>query len=176
LGVGKYLAKLGVKNYDEIDWDQSISLGEIKVKGVPANHFSSRGLFDRDKTLWCGYLLNFGGYKIYFVGDTGYGPNFTKVGKEEGTIDLALIPIGAYLPAWFMSPIHISPQQAVQVHMDIQSKQSMAMHFGTFPLADDGMHTPVDELRKALKQQGLNEDNFIIPNEGGVYSFDLNHL
>lgn len=173
LGVGKFLSKMGIDNHTDLDWDQTTILDSISVKGVSANHFTSRGLFDRDKTLWCGYLLNFGGYKIYYAGDTGYGPNFKKIGEEEKSIDLALIPIGAYLPRWFMSPIHISPEQAVEVHLDVKSKQSIACHFGTFPLADDGMHTPPRELKKALSTKNISEEEFIVPDEGGVYSFKI---
>lgn len=173
LGVGGYLSKLGINDSIELDWDATTSFGELDIKGISANHFTSRGLFDRDKTLWCGFLLNFNGYKCYFVGDTGYGPNFKQLGEQERQIDLALIPIGAYLPKWFMSPIHISPAEAVQVHKDINSKQSIAMHFGTFPLADDGMHTPQKELKKAISNKDMNEDEFIIPDEGGVYTFKL---
>lgn len=173
LGVGKFLSKLGVEKYNEFDWGQEEQFGNISIKGVAANHFTSRGLFDRDKTLWCGYLLNFDGYKLYFMGDSGYGPNFKVLGEQEKTIDLALIPIGAYLPKWFMSPIHVSPSEAVQVHQDINAKQSIAMHFGTFPLADDGMHTPVTELKKSLALNGISEEEFMVPDEGGVYSFGI---
>lgn len=173
LGVGKFLSKLGVTESTELDWGQTEKFKSCNIKGIPANHFSSRGLFDRDKTLWCGYLLKFGDYKIYFLGDSGYGPNFKKLGEEEGNIDLAMIPIGAYLPKWFMSPIHISPEEAVQVHQDVKAKQSIAMHFGTFPLADDGMETPIKELRTALAKSKLSEDEFMVPDEGGVYTFNM---
>lgn len=173
LGVGSYLDKLDIQNKVEIDWYQNTSVGQLDIKGIPANHFTSRGLFDRDKTLWCGYLFNFEGYKIYFAGDSGYGPNFKTLGEQEQSIDLALIPIGAYKPEWFMSPIHISPDQAVQVHQDINAKQSIAMHFGTFPLADDGMYTPQKDLKQSLDQRGINSEKFIIPDEGKSYVFKI---
>lgn len=173
LGVGKFLSKLGVTDSSELDWGQTENIDSCSIKGIPANHFSSRGLFDRDKTLWCGYLLKFGDYKIYFLGDSGYGSNFKTLGEEEGSIDLALIPIGAYLPKWFMSPIHVSPEEAVQVHKDVRAKQSIAMHFGTFPLADDAMETPIQELRKALAKSNLPKEEFMVPDEGGVYTFSM---
>ena len=110
----------------------------ITVRSMPAQHFSGRGMFDRDRTLWCGYLLEHGGKKVYFAGDSGYGDFFKEIGKKEGPMDVSLIPIGAYLPTWFMSPIHISPPEAVKVHQDVKSKVSIGMHFGTFPLADEG--------------------------------------
>ncbi len=173
LGVGAYFNKLGIDDVEEIDWHQKINKSNIVIKGVPGSHFTSRGLFDRDKTLWCGYLLEIDGYKIYFAGDTGYGDNFKAMGEQEGVIDLALIPIGAYKPEWFMSPIHISPDQAVQVHNDVNAKQSIAMHFGTFPLADDGMDTPAKDLLIALDKYGVNKEKFIIPDEGKSYVFDM---
>jgi len=173
LGVSEFLEKLGVTNKEEIDWHQKITRSSIDIKGVPASHFTSRGLFDRDKTLWCGYLIDYKGYKIYFVGDSGYGPNFKVMGEQDGPIDLALIPIGAYKPEWFMSPIHISPDEAVQVHQDVRSKQSIAMHFGTFPLADDAMDTPAKDLEIALKKYGVAENEFIVPEEGKSYIFKV---
>ena len=175
LGVAAFFQKKGIQNVEEIDWHQNIDLTNAIIRGVPASHFTSRGIFDRDKTLWCGYLLNINGYKIYFAGDTGYGPNFKELGTQEKTIDLALIPIGAYKPQWFMSPIHISPDEAVQVHLDVNAKQSIAMHFGTFLLADDGMFTPVNDLKKALDKYQISQDQFLVPDEGKSYLFDLDN-
>ena len=173
LGMKKSIQKLGGKRVDEIDWNQSFNFQKISITGTPANHFTSRGLFDRDKTLWCGYLLQFDHHKLYFVGDTGYGPNFKKIGKQYGPIDICLIPIGAYKPEWFMEPIHISPPQAIQVHKDIQSVQSIAMHFGTFPLADDGQGTAEKELAQAMDESNVDAMTFIVPDEGHSYDFEV---
>ncbi len=171
LGMQKAVERLGSNKVEQIDWFQTVHFQKIKITGTPANHFSSRGLFDRDCTLWCGFLLDYNRHKIYFVGDTGYGPNFKEIGNKYGPIDLAMIPIGAYKPEWFMGPIHITPIEAIQVHKDIQSKQSIAMHFGTFPLADDGQGTAEKELRLSLKSTNLDETDFIIPDEGYIMDF-----
>lgn len=172
LGMKNAIEKLGGNKVEEIDWHQSIEFEKLNITGTPANHFTSRGFFDRDKTLWCGYLLQFGKHKLYFVGDTGYGPNFKEIGNTHGPIDISLIPIGAYKPEWFMGPIHISPPQAIQVHKDIQSIQSIAMHFGTFPLADDGQDTAQNELILAMKNEKMDPSKFLIPDEGFSYDFE----
>ncbi len=169
LGLSDFVRQLGATAIVELDWWQSHDLGSLKVKALPANHFSSRGLFDRDKTLWAGYMLEAAGEKIYFVGDTGYSDIFKKIGAQEGPIDLALVPIGAYLPKWFMSPIHISPEEAAQVHLDLGVKQSMAMHFGTFPLAGDNPERSARELRAAMLEKQIATEDFMIPEEGFCY-------
>lgn len=173
LGMKKSVEKLGSKRVREIDWHQTVEQEKLKITATPANHFTSRGIFDRDKTLWCGYMLQFGNHKLYFVGDTGYGPNFKEIGNKYGPIDISLIPIGAYKPEWFMGPIHISPTQALDVHNDIQSIQSIAMHFGTFPLADDGQGTAEKELAIAMKEVNFDPSTFIVPDEGFSYDYQI---
>ena len=88
--------------------------------------------------------------EIYFAGDSGYGSHFKRIGEKFTNIKLALIPIGAFRPRWFMSPVHIAPDEAVKVHLEVRSQQSVGIHFGTFPLADDGELEPLEELKKAL--------------------------
>lgn len=171
LGVDKLLQKIGCSNVQAFDWGDKASVKNIEVKCTPANHFSARGMFDRNKTLWCGYLLYIENFKLYFVGDTGYGDQFKKIGEQEGEIDLALIPIGAYMPEWFMSPIHISPPEAVQVHKDIRAKNSIAKHFGTFPLADDNPERSTHYLNQSLEKEGISQETFLIPDEGHSYLY-----
>jgi len=170
LGVKAYLTKKGVKNVVELDWWGSTNPG-IPIKALPAQHFSGRGTFDRDKTLWCGYLLEVNGKKLYFAGDSGYGEFFKEIGKNEGPMDISLIPIGAYEPKWFMSPIHVSPAQAIQIHKDVNSQQSVAMHFGTFTLADEGQGKAEEDLILELDKQGISQEKFIIPSEGTPIKF-----
>lgn len=166
LGVEQYLNGHEIYNTVQLDWWDSYSTPEgLSLTAVPARHFSGRGVFDRNTTLWCGYVLHSSVGNMYFAGDTGYGDFFKKIDRKFGPIHTSIIPIGAYLPRWFMSPIHLSPQEAVQVHRDVRSGQSFAMHFGTFPLADDGMFDGVLALRKELEEHGL-EDEFHILKEG----------
>ena len=170
LGLTAQVKKYGALKITELDWWQASTVNNLSVTATPANHFSSRGLFDRDKTLWCGYHLRAAdGLSLYYAGDTGYSNIFKEIGRRVGPMDLSFIPIGAYLPEWFMSPIHISPPQAVQVHKDVQSHKSVAMHFGTFPLADDNPERSKAALMASRSEQGLADDAFIIPKEGVTY-------
>jgi L-ascorbate metabolism protein UlaG (beta-lactamase superfamily) len=162
LGVKAFLEQEGCRNVQEMDWRQSLAVNDsTTIHCVPAQHFSGRGLFDRNATLWAGYIIDSKvAGKLYFVGDTGYGPFLKDIGRQFGPLRLALIPIGAYKPPWFMSPIHCSPAEAVQIHTDVRSEQSVAIHFGTFPLADDGSTEPVDDLAKALVAKNIPADRF----------------
>ena len=172
LGVGAFIKHLGSGHTHDMDWWEQTELSSgIPIVAVPAQHFSGRGTFDRDATLWCGYVIKSRAGNIYFAGDSGYGDFFKTIGKEFGEMAVSLIPIGAYLPQWFMSPIHISPEEAVQVHKDVNSKITLGMHFGTFPLADDGPERPKTDLKKALKEAGIDPGEFIIPFEGKAARF-----
>ncbi|MCG8310296.1 MAG: MBL fold metallo-hydrolase [Cytophagales bacterium] len=167
LGVGQFIESLGSKRVSDMDWWQTVEmLNGLKISCVPAQHFSGRGTNDRDATLWCGYVITLEGENIYFAGDTGYGGFFKEIRERYGDMKISFIPIGAYLPRWFMSPIHISPEEAVKVHRDVGSQTSIAMHFGTFPLADDGQFQPVAELKKAIENSGIDKASFKIINEG----------
>jgi L-ascorbate metabolism protein UlaG (beta-lactamase superfamily) len=168
LGVKSFLGKKGVQGLGDLDWWQETVINErLTVQAVPAQHFSGRGMFDRDATLWCGYLLKRSGGNVYFVGDTGYNANtFTEIGKRSAPIAVALVPIGAFKPEWFMSPIHCSPEDAVKIHQETGTKVSIATHFGTFPLADDGQYEPVEMLKKALEKSGVDQNSFLVLKEG----------
>ena len=167
LGIGAFLKEHEIDQVTELDWWQEVNInGKVALASVPAQHFSGRGMFDRDATLWCGYVIEQDAGNIYFAGDTGYGNFFKRIGEKYAPIKLALIPIGAYLPRWFMAPIHVSPAEAVKIHQDIHASKSVAMHFGTFPLADDGMLQPVADLKKALKAAGVSDNDFMALTEG----------
>ncbi len=170
LGVASTIKKIGGKVHSELDWWESAAINQLKIKAMPANHFSSRGLFDRDTSLWAGFILESKDIKAYYVGDTGYSNVFKEIGAREGPFDLACIPIGAYSPRWFMAPIHVDPEQAVQIHLDIQSKHSVAMHYGTFQLAEDNRLSALDDLQIALNKKNLTSDSFNTLIEGKRYS------
>jgi L-ascorbate metabolism protein UlaG (beta-lactamase superfamily) len=135
----------------ELDWWQAVNISpEIKVTAVPARHFSGRGLRDRNRTLWCGYVIEGPSGTVYFAGDTAYGEHFHEIRKKFPAIRLAFLPIGAIRPEWLMGPVHISPPDAVRAHQDLAAATSIGIHFGTFRLADDGEDEPVTELQRAL--------------------------
>ncbi len=173
LGVKAFLEQEGVLGSEEIDWwQEAVFNNSMRIHAVPAQHFSGRGIFDRDGTLWCGYVIKRAGGNIYFVGDTGYNPTtFKEIGDRCGPMEVALVPIGAFKPQWFMSPIHCSPEEAVKIHQDIKTKISIATHFGTFPLADDAENEPVDELKKAIEKSGIDAASFVAMKEGVPLDF-----
>jgi L-ascorbate metabolism protein UlaG (beta-lactamase superfamily) len=135
-----------IEPVSELDWGESLNISGIGIHCVPAMHFSARGIFDRNKTLWCGYVVKYADRLVYFAGDTGFGNHFAQIREKFGPPTLALLPIGAYEPRWFMSPVHMSPEQAVEAHQILGAETSVAIHHGTFQLADDGIDTP----RKSL--------------------------
>lgn len=158
LGVDLFLNKRGIKNTIALDWGQNYQFAsDLEVTCTPAQHFSGRGLRDRNATLWASFMLT---HKtegnIWFGGDTGYNPTtFKKIGEQFGKVRFALIPIGAFKPEWFMGTIHCTPEQAVQIHKDICAEKSLAIHHSTFPLADDAQ----DEPQKRLDAQKKLEKN-----------------
>ena len=168
LGLKSFLDEHHITSATDMDWWQEVSLSDsLTIQSVPAQHFSGRGIIDRDATLWCGYVIRNDQRTIYFAGDTGYNPiTFKEIGKRCVPISVALIPIGAFKPAWFMSPIHCSPAEAVQIHLDVHASQSIATHFGTFPLADDGKDEPTVELTKAMSEAKLDTETFLALKEG----------
>ena len=142
LGVARLLRSENIGPVVELDWGEAKELGATTIHGVPAFHFSARGLFDRNKTLWCGYVIQSPGRTVYFAGDTGFGSHFAQIRERFGSPCLSLLPIGAYEPRWFMSPIHMAPEEALRAHEILGSHTSIATHHGTFQLADDGLDTP----------------------------------
>jgi L-ascorbate metabolism protein UlaG (beta-lactamase superfamily) len=130
----------------ELDWGESLSLPGFTIHCVPAMHFSSRGLHDRNMTLWCGYVIECPERLVYFAGDTGFGRHFAQIREKFGSPHLALLPIGAYEPRWFMSPVHMAPEEAVRAHEILGARTSIAIHHGTFQLTDEGIDTPKKQL------------------------------
>ena len=160
LGVGRHLEGAGEKDATELDWWQTATVGEAQITCVPAQHFSARTPWDRNRSLWCGFVVRSGGMTIYFAGDSGYSPQFAQIGARCPGIDVALIPIGAYEPRWFMSPAHMNPDEAVQAHLDVGAGVSIGMHFGTFQLTDEGIDEPLRALERARVQHDVSPDAF----------------
>jgi L-ascorbate metabolism protein UlaG (beta-lactamase superfamily) len=164
-GCARLLRQHNIGPAHELDWGQSVSLGGVTIHCVPARHFSSRTLWDRNATLWCGYVIETQDGLIYFAGDTAFGPHFARIremfGEKPAPLRLALLPIGAYEPRWFMSPVHMDPEEAVQAHEILDAKTSIAIHHGTFQLADEGVDTPRERL-KACAPRG----RFLVLNNG----------
>ena len=174
LGNARRLRRFGVRDVVEMDWwQESQHESGIRVTCTPAQHFSGRTPWDRDASLWCGFVLqpeagNVAGEAIYFAGDTGFGPMFSEVAERFPHPRLALLPIGAFRPEWFMGEVHCSPLDAVEAHRILQPGLSVASHFGTFPLADDGFDEALAELEFALHTlEPEAAENFVTLAEGG---------
>lgn len=166
-GLKKWFGVRGIENCIELNWWESWSGLGCQVTGVPTQHFSGRTLFDRNKTLWNGYVVEMREKKFYFVGDTGYNEfDFKAIGKAFAPIDLSLIPIGTYVPRKFMMTVHSSPDDAVQIHEDVGSKLSLGMHWNTFRLSEEPMNRPPYDLYLAMKKKNLPFDTFIPVNTG----------
>jgi L-ascorbate metabolism protein UlaG (beta-lactamase superfamily) len=160
LGNARHLAKAGIRSAVELDWWQSTELAGARITYVPSQHFSSRSLYDRNRCLWGGFVIEAGGAVVYFAGDSGYCPHFAEIGIRFPPIDLSLLPIGAYEPRWFMSQQHVDPSEAVRAHLDLRSRRSLGMHFGTFQLTDEAIDAPVLTLRQARALAGVAESEF----------------
>jgi len=163
LGLKKWFKKRGMTNVFDLDWWQSYEDDFFQIHAVPAQHYTGRGILDGNKVLWVGYVIESkkDQKKLYFTGDTGYNEiDFKNIGSKFKSIDLCLIPIGTYMPRKFMSPVHIDPKDAVNIHKDVNSKLSVAMHFKTFNLSDEHMKQPPYELYLNLKKQNISLDNF----------------
>jgi L-ascorbate metabolism protein UlaG (beta-lactamase superfamily) len=156
----RHLAKANIRSALEFDWWQCVELAGARVTYVPAQHFSSRGLHDSDRCLWGGFVVEAGGAVVYFAGDSGYCPYFAEIGRRFPRIDLALLPIGAYEPRWFMRRNHVDPAEAVRAHLDLGARRTLGMHFGTFQLTDEAIDAPVQGLREARDRAGVAEAEF----------------
>jgi L-ascorbate metabolism protein UlaG (beta-lactamase superfamily) len=159
-GNARLLRAAGFQRIEELDWWQASSTAPLPVTVTPAQHFSARTPFDRNRALWGGFLIEVAGRRIFHAGDSGYGPHFREIGERLGPIDLALLPIGSYEPRWFMKDIHLNPAEAVQAHLDLGARQSVGMHFGTFQLTPEAIDQPVRDLTKALRDRSLSGEQF----------------
>lgn len=173
-GDMRLVRPLGFREMHELDWWDDTSFGDrLKITFTPAQHSSARGLHDRHKSLWGGYMIESRSRRIYFTGDSGYSTHFAEIRSRIGSPDIALLPIGAYEPRWFMTPVHMNPAEAVRAHRDIGSKQSIGMHFGTFQLTTEAIHQPVVDLKAALAEHGVAESEFVTQPEGETVIYEV---
>ena len=161
LGLKSKLLKWGAKQVIELDWWQSTNVNGITFNATPAKHWSNRGAFDVNKALWSGWVMQTDIDKplstktVYFMGDTGYCASLKKITDKFKQIDLALIPIGAYAPRWFMQSQHIDPQQAVQLYDELNCQSAIAVHWGAFELADEPLDEPPTLLNSLKKDRAF---------------------
>ena len=177
LGLGTLLQDLAIENVKELDWWQCHKHRGVDFHCTPAQHWSGRGLYDRDRTLWCAWAVLGADFHWFFSGDAGYSQDFTdtrrhfadRQGAEQvGGVDMALIAVGACLPRWFMSMQHVDLAEAVQVHLDLGAKHRVGVHWGAFSLADEPLDQPIHELDSARRAKGVAETEFWIMPIGGT--------
>lgn len=166
LGLKGWFGDLGISRVFEMDWWDQRQEENLKVIAVPTQHWSSRSFFSRNKTLWAGWVVSAANFRFFFVGDSGYAPLFKEIGRKLGPFDLAAIPIGAYEPRWFMKRYHMNPEEAVQVHVDVGARRSVAIHWGTFMLTDEPLDEPPKRLGKAREEKGLTREEFFVLKHG----------
>ena len=160
LGNAALLRSLGYDQAIELDWSDSSSVEGATVHFVECQHRSARGVFDQMRTLWGSFVIETSEGNIYFAGDTGYSPHFKEQGERFGSFALSILPIGAYEPRWFMKDIHLNPAEAVKAHIDLNSKQSLGMHFGVFQLTWEPVDQPVTDLDTALQANQIDAGRF----------------
>ena len=171
LGMKSWFIDMGMSNTVELDWWDKYSHKGVEFNFTPIQHWSARSFTDRSQTLWGGYAVFAPELHWYFAGDTGYSKDFADTGARfadrhtagmGGRFDLALIPIGAYEPRWFLKDQHINPDEAVQIHRDLRAKRSVGIHWGTFELSDESLDQPPKDLALALRERGLPPDAFTV--------------
>jgi L-ascorbate metabolism protein UlaG (beta-lactamase superfamily) len=149
-----WFRRRGFRDVTDLDWYESRRVGGVDCDFVPAHHWSRRTLGDTCKSLWGGWVLTSGDTRVYFAGDTGYGHYFGEIGARYPGIDLALLPVGAYEPAWFMRPVHMDPDEAVRACADLGARRMATMHWGTFLLSAEPLLEPVQRAEAAWAAAG----------------------
>ncbi|HWC74374.1 MAG TPA: MBL fold metallo-hydrolase [Gemmatimonadales bacterium] len=164
IGLGPFITKRGARPtmVAELDWWEEHQVGSLRIAATPAMHFSSRTLGDRGATLWCGFALmgTTQGRRVFFAGDTGFHPEFKHIGEQFGPFDVALLPIGAYEPRWFMRYLHMNPEEAVDAYLGLNARIMVPIHWGTFKLTDEAMDEPPVRARAAWRANGLPAESY----------------
>lgn len=172
LGLKSFFAKRGYQNIRELDWHQSVVLDGLKMTALPAVHFSSRGLGDRNKTLWCSWAVRSENKSCFFAGDTAYSQTiFKEIGKRFGSFDVAIVPIGAYKPVNVMKPVHTNPEEAVQIANDVKANLIIPSHWGTIVLTDESPWEPPERYRAFAVKNGISDDRACIMKIGETRGF-----
>lgn len=163
LNLGDFFTERGYKNVTELDWEGSVKVNGLEVTALPAYHFSRRGLGDGNTTLWAGFAIESNGYKIYYSGDTAYGPLFKELGRKYGPFDLGLVTIGAYHPREMFRSSHASPEQTAEMCLDLGLKKAIGMHWGVIRLTQEPPFEPGPRFLKAAVKAGIPAESVLSP-------------
>ena len=167
-GDKKLLIESGIKNVEEFLWWEELKIKETIFTFTPVQHWSARGLRDRNKSLWGGWHIKSPDHIVYHAGDTGYSQDFRETRLKLGSPDFAMIPIGGYNPRWFMSYHHVKPSESIQIALDLGVNKSVGMHWGTFILTDEDILEPAQLINQELKKLNLSKDFFRTPKPGEI--------
>ena len=167
LGNSSLLLLKGIGGVCELDWWEKETLfkgtsKECSITFTPPQHFSARTLFDRNRTLWGGFVIERKKDFLYFAGDTAYCNVFKEIRERFGSARVAFLPIGAYKPRWFMEVVHMCPEESLKAHIELRALKSVAMHFGCFHLSDEGIDEPTNLLKEKIADCNLSKDSFAI--------------
>lgn len=147
---------LGCERYAELDWGDTATRGAVTLRFLPAQHESGRNIFDRNRTLWGSWLIEGNGRRVYFAGDTGFGPHFATIGAQYAPIDLAILPVAAHLPRNPNAQLHIGPADAIRAFLALGASRMVAMHWGTYALGTDGIFDAQTALPQAARAAGID--------------------
>jgi N-acyl-phosphatidylethanolamine-hydrolysing phospholipase D len=152
--MAEWFRKRGVREVVELDWWQSARRGRFTITCLPSQHWTRRIEQGTNETLWCAWLLDSGKRRYFFAGDTGYFHGFAEFGRRFGPIDVAMLPIGAFEPRWFMQEAHMDPAEAFRSFQDLRARYLLPMHWGTFDLTDEPLDEPPRALERAVVREG----------------------
>jgi L-ascorbate metabolism protein UlaG (beta-lactamase superfamily) len=166
LGNKALLVEAGIADVIEMDWWDRQTFKGLEFHLTPVQHWSARSPFDAFRSLWGGWLIRGAGLSTFFAGDTGYSRDFADIRARLGTVDFAMIPVGAYEPRWFMGPQHVDPREAIRIHRDLAARLSMGIHWGTFELTDESLDEPPRALARELAAAGVSPTAFRVVRHG----------
>lgn len=160
LGLAPWFRKVGARNVVQLDWWETTQAAGLNIHAVPARHWSMRTPFDRNRTLWCGWVIKTDKLSFWFTGDSGYSENLLEIPRRLGPFNLAALPVGAYAPEWFMRGQHMNPAAAVSLHKFLGEPISIPVHWGVFELADESLDEPPRILMETMRAAGMDERRF----------------
>jgi len=170
LGMDRFLSDEGIGPVVALDWWEDVAIRHVRFAFTPAQHGSTRTAGARNHRLWGSFIINTGTRAVYFAGDTGGGPHFAAIADRYGEPDIALLPIGAYEPRWFMTSQHMNPADAVDAALALGARKAIGIHWGTFQLTDEPIDQPLIDLELAKRSHGMPADGFITLDNGGVFA------